>query len=117
MRGGFEDKKGHVGDAGPDLEERRKLLEAVKKSESAVGLLNPNLAGYEAAMNVSPIYAGNYRLRLSIWGFRWADGRPNPCEAPQAAVLRASRERILALSPSLIVPGHGAPFAASAALL
>jgi hypothetical protein len=92
VRGGFEDKKGHVGDAGPDLEERRKLLEAVKKSQSAVGLLNPNLAGYEAAMNVSPIYAGMYRMKLSLWGFHWNAGKPEPCTAPQAAVLRAHEE-------------------------
>lgn len=92
VRGGFEDKKGHVGDAGPDLEERRKLLESVKKSESAVGLLNPNLAGYEAAMNVSPIYAGMYRMKLSLWGFHWNAGKPEPCAAPQAAVLRAHEE-------------------------
>ena len=60
VRGGFEDKTGHVGDAGPDLEERKTQLAALvaAKSESAVGLLNPNLAGYEAAMNVSPIYPG-----------------------------------------------------------
>ena len=94
VRGGFEDKKGHVGHEGPDLAERSQRVKspAVAQSRSAVGLLNPNLAGYEAAMNVAPIYAGNYRLRLSIWGFRWADGRPNPCEAPQAAVLRAHEE-------------------------
>jgi mono/diheme cytochrome c family protein len=94
VRGGFEDKKGHVGFEGPDLKDRGALVKspAVAKSQSAVGLLNPNLAGYEAAMNVAPIFAGNYRLRLSIWGFRWADGRPNPCEAPQAAVLRAHEE-------------------------
>ena len=94
VRGGFEDKKGHVGHEGPDLAERSQQVKspAVAQSRSAVGLLNPNLAGYEAAMNVAPIYAGNYRLRLSIWGFRWADGRPNPCEAPQAAVLRAHEE-------------------------
>jgi len=91
VRGGFEDKKGHVGDAGPDLEERRKLLEAVKKSQSAVGLLNPNLAGYEAAMNVSPIYAGLYRMKLSLWGFQWNAGKPEP-GADQAAVLRAHEE-------------------------
>jgi glyoxylase-like metal-dependent hydrolase (beta-lactamase superfamily II) len=30
--------------------------------------------------------------------------------APDADVLAASRERILALTPALIVPGHGAPF-------
>jgi hypothetical protein len=94
VRGGFEDKKGHVGHEGPDLKERGQLVKspAVAQSQSAVGLLNPNLAGYEAAMNVSPIYAGNYRLRLSTWGFRWANGRPNPCDAPQAAVLRAHEE-------------------------
>jgi mono/diheme cytochrome c family protein len=94
VRGGFEDKRGHVGFEGPDLKERGQLVKspAVAQSQSTVGLLNPNLAGYEAAMNVSPIFAGNYRLRLSIWGFRWANGRPNPCDAPQAAVLRAHEE-------------------------
>ena len=93
VRGGFEDKQGHVGDAGPDMEERKKMLEAVKaaKSESAVGLLNPNLAGYEAAMNVSPIYAGLYRMKLSLWGFHWNAGKPEP-GPDQAAVLRAHEE-------------------------
>jgi hypothetical protein len=43
-------------------------------------------------MNVSPIFAGTYRLRLSTWGFHWSNGRPNPCDAPQAAVLRAHEE-------------------------
>jgi len=94
VRGGFEYKKGYVGDEGPDLAGRGQLVKspAVAQSQSAVGLLNPNLAGYEAAMNVSPIYAGNYRLRLSIWGFRWANGHPNSCDAPQAGVLRAHEE-------------------------
>jgi mono/diheme cytochrome c family protein len=94
VRGGFEDKNGFVGDEGPDVEERRKLLETLKaaKSQSAVGLLNPNLAGYEAALNVSPIYAGMYRMKLSLWGFDWKDGKPQPCPAPQAAVLRAHEE-------------------------
>ena len=94
VRGGHEDKKGHVGHEGPDLPARNALVKspAVAQSQSAVGLLNPNLAGYEAAMNVAPIYAGTYRLRLSVWGFRWANGTPNPCDAPQAAVLRAHEE-------------------------
>ncbi len=92
VRGGFEDKKGHVGDQGPDVEERRKMLEAAKDSQSAVGLLNPNLAGYEAALNVSPIYSGQYRMRISLWGFQWNAGKPEPCAAPQAAVLRAHEE-------------------------
>lgn len=94
VRGGFEDKTGHVGDDGPDLEERRRLLKEGKVSESrsAVGLLNPNLAGMEAAMNVAPIYAGMYRLKISVWGFQWDHGKPFPCAAPQAAVLRAHEE-------------------------
>jgi hypothetical protein len=94
VRGGFEDRKGHVGADGPDLAERRALLQAVKAagSTSAVGLLNPNLAGYEAALNVAPIYPGRYRLRVSLWGFRWAGGRPEPCAAPEAAALRAHAE-------------------------
>ena len=94
VRGGHEDKKGHVGFEGPDLPARSQQVRspAVSQSQSAVGLLNPNLAGYEAAMNVAPIYPGTYRMRLSVWGFRWANGRPNPCDAPQAAVLRAHEE-------------------------
>lgn len=94
VRGGMEDRKGYIGFEGPDLEERRKLLDAVRDSgsTSAVGLLNPNLAGYEAAMNVAPIYAGVYRLRISLWGFQWNQGTPEPCNAPQAAALRAHEE-------------------------
>lgn len=93
VRGGFEEKKGYVGDQGPDLEERRKQLDALQaaKSESAVGLLNPNLAGYEAALNVSPIYAGPYRMKLSLWGFQWNQGKPE-AGPDQAAVLRAHEE-------------------------
>lgn len=48
------------------------------------------------------------------WG---ADGPVEDPFAADAGVLRASRERVLALSPTLIVPGHGAPFAAADALL
>lgn len=33
--------------------------------------------------------------------------------APDSELLRESRERVLAMNPALIVPGHGAPFAAS----
>jgi hypothetical protein len=94
VRGGLEEKTGYVGHEGPDLGERHRLVEAVKasQSENSVGLLNPNLAGYEAALNVSPIYAGLYRMRISLWGFRWNAGKPEPCGAPQAAVLRAHEE-------------------------
>jgi hypothetical protein len=94
-RGGYEEVKGHIAadDADADLPERQALYERneVAKSEGAVGLLNPNLAGYEAAMNVAPIYGGTYTLRLSLWGFDWNAGRVE-AGPDQAAVLRAHAE-------------------------
>ncbi len=42
-----------------------------------------------------------------------ADGPDEDPFAPDRAVLRSSRERILALEPTLIVPGHGAGFVPS----
>lgn len=117
-RGGFENVKGYIAakDAEADLPERRKLYQQnqIAKSHSAVGLLNPNLAGYEAAMNVSPIFAGRYRLRLSTWGFQWNAGRVE-AGPDQAAVLRAHEEgkqqeggRLLSLftAPSLKPAEH-----------
>lgn len=42
----------------------------------------------------------------------WFEGGPEEDPyAPDAQVLMRSRERILALEPVLIVPGHGSPFA------
>jgi hypothetical protein len=75
-------------------EERKKVFDAneVAKSQSAVGLLWPNLAGWEAAMNVAPIYAGRYRMRLSIWGFQLNKGVVEAVATSQAAVLRAHEE-------------------------
>jgi mono/diheme cytochrome c family protein len=117
VRGGFEDRQGHVGDAGPDLAERAKQLAQAnaEKTQSSVGLLNPNLAGYEAALDIAPIYAGLYRMKTSVWGFHWNKGNPEPCEAPQAAVLRAHAEghqqeggRLLATltAPSMVSQEH-----------
>jgi hypothetical protein len=41
---------------------------------------------------VAKIYAGNYRMRISLWGFQWNQGKPVACNAPQAAALRAHAE-------------------------
>ena len=75
-------------------EERKKVFDKneVAKSQSSVGLLWPNLAGWEAAMNVAPIYAGSYRMRLSIWGFQLNKGVVEAVATSQAAVLRAHEE-------------------------
>ena len=95
-RGGFEHIKGyiHSPDADADREERKRLFEqnAVASSQSSVGLLMPNLAGYEAAMNIAPIFAGSYRVRVSVWGFLWNRGQIEPAREAQAAVLRAHEE-------------------------
>lgn len=95
-RGGFERIKGYINapDADSDREERKRLFEAnaVGSSQSSVGLLMPNLAGYEAGLNVAPIYAGSYKLSVSSWGFHWNRGKVEPAHEPQAAVLRAHEE-------------------------
>ncbi len=96
VRGGFEEFKGYISapNSDADLEERKRLIQEnkVAESRSSVGMLVPNLAGWEAAMNVAPIYSGMYRLRLSLWGFQWNQGRAEPIAAAQAAVLRAHEE-------------------------
>jgi glyoxylase-like metal-dependent hydrolase (beta-lactamase superfamily II) len=43
-----------------------------------------------------------------------AEGPADDPFAPDREALRASREKVLALRPALIVPGHGAPFTPSA---
>jgi hypothetical protein len=97
IRGGHEDIKGFIGDkesAEADMAERRRIFadNRIATSTSSVGLLVPNMAGKEAALNVAPIYSGRYRMRLSIWGFHWNKGQVEPVAASQAAVLRAHEE-------------------------
>jgi hypothetical protein len=96
LRAGYEEVKGYIADtnANADMAERDRIFRdhQIAASQSSVGLLNPNLAGYEAAWNVAPIYAGYYRLRLSLWGFQWNQGKVEPIDLPQAAVLRAHEE-------------------------
>ena len=50
----------------------------------------------------SPIRAGRYRLRLSVWGFQWDKGRLLPRAAPEAVSLHAD-ERLIGYfdAPSL----------------
>ncbi len=95
FRGGFEEIKGIVAkpNADEDLKDREKLYAAEKiaESTSSVGLLAANGPGFEAALNVAPIYAGRYRLRLSIWGVQWNQGKVEPIAA-QAAAIRAHEE-------------------------
>jgi hypothetical protein len=96
IRGGFDDVAWHINAPGADadLPERSRLSRKnkVADSMSSVGLLVPNFAGYEAAMNVAPIYPGRYRLRLSLWGFHWNKCAVEPSPGSQAAVLRAHEE-------------------------
>jgi hypothetical protein len=119
IRGGYDEFEWHISapDANADLEERKQIFKDndVAKSQSSVGLLVPNIAGYEAAMNVAPVYPGRYRMRLSLWGFHWNQGTVEPASASQTAVLRAHEEgkqqeggRLLATftAPSLAACEH-----------
>jgi len=46
-------------------------------------------------MNVSPIYAGLYRMKLSLWGFQWNAGKPEPdqIEPPCCEPMRKANSR------------------------
>ena len=96
LRGGYDEKPGYISDKNEsdDLPMRRELMTGRKTqaSRSAVGLLEANIPGQEAAMNVAPIYAGPYHLKMSIWGFHWNQGKVEPSPSPGAAVLRAHAE-------------------------
>ena len=81
---------------GPDTHraERVELFkqQAVAQSESAVGLLMANVGDTFAPLEFSPIHAGRYRIRFSLWGFQWNRGEIAELETPQAAALRAHPE-------------------------
>jgi hypothetical protein len=95
IRGGFEEITGYVGKPGADddLKQRMEFFQThgLAKSESAVGILESNLGGHEAGLSVAPIYPGVYRLRFSLWGFRWNKGTVER-GVPQALALRAHAE-------------------------
>ena len=95
IRGGFEEIKGYINkpNADADMKERAELFETndLKNSTSAVGILESNLGGHEAGLSVAPIYAGVYRLRFSLWGFKWNKGVVEP-GVPQALAFRAHAE-------------------------
>jgi hypothetical protein len=92
VRGGFEDVKGIITapNQDADMAERKRIWDAnkVAESTSAVGLLWPPGPGFEAAWNVAPVFAGHYRLRMSVWGFQWNAGKVETIAA-QAAAIRA----------------------------
>ena len=55
---------------------------------------------------------------LTVLTHLWwhADGPAEDPYAPDPAVLRRSRQHVLGLQPSLIIPGHGAPFTPHASI-
>ena len=95
IRGGFENIKGYVATPGADddLKERGQLFKdnAIAKSQSTVGLIEANLGGHEAGLNVAPIYDGLYKLGFAIWGFQWNKGTVEP-SVSQALAVRAHAE-------------------------
>jgi hypothetical protein len=68
-------------------------LSAYEKSglfpyEGSAGVLRSSDDGFQGRFDrFSPIYPGFYRLRLSVWSFRWEKGKVLPSPAPEAASL------------------------------
>ena len=81
---------------GPDThrEEREKLFDSqqIAESTSSVGLLMANVGDTFAPLEFSPIHAGRYRVRLSVWGFQWDRGRVGALGVSQAAAIRSHPE-------------------------
>ena len=81
---------------GPDTyrEERVELFRSqrIAESTSSVGLLMANVGDTFAPLEFSPIHAGRYRVRFSVWGFQWERGRVAALGRPQAAAIRAHPE-------------------------
>jgi hypothetical protein len=64
----------------------------IHESQSSVGMLMANVGALFGTLEASPIHAGPYRIRVSLWGFQWNAGKVEPVAIPQAAALRAHRE-------------------------
>jgi len=81
---------------GPDThrKEREELFQRqrIAESRSSVGLLMANVGDTFAPLEFSPIHAGRYRVRLSVWGFQWNRGQVGALGVPQAAAVRAHPE-------------------------
>jgi len=61
--------------------------------------------------DISTLIRTEAGLHVCTHAWWFEDGPDEDPYAPDAAVLAAARDRILALDPVLIVPGHGSPFA------
>jgi len=79
-------------------------------SESVRLLLTPG----HSAEDVSTLVDTTDGLVVCTHLWWTAEGPADDPFAPDREVLRASREKVLALRPALIIPGHGAPFVPSA---
>ena len=81
---------------GPDTHraEREELFQRqrIAESRSSVGLLMANVGDTFAPLEFSPIHAGRYRVRLSVWGFQWDRGLVGALGVPQAGAVRAHPE-------------------------
>ena len=75
----------------------------VPASRSAAGFFHPNVVYLQTAYGFSPVYAGRYRLRLSLWSFLWNAGVVEPSPKTEVAMLYLSSGRTLGYfdAPSL----------------
>ena len=57
------------------------------ESKSAMGLFHPNDNYMQTAYVLNPLYAGKYRLRISLWSFMWNAGSVEPSPRTEVAML------------------------------
>lgn len=91
-------------------EDRRWSGESSQLTESVRLLRTPG----HTAEDVSTLVETPHGLVVCTHLWWTADGPADDPFAPDRDLLRASREKVLGLSPALIVPGHGAPFVPAA---
>ena len=63
------------------------------QSQNSVGLLVPSVPGREAAMNVAPIYSGQYRLSLGYLGLSMEPGKNRTYRGPGCRDSRPRRRQ------------------------
>src|SRR5262249_1670914 len=72
----------------PESKEAKRKLQT-HPYQGSIGVLRPEDAEFKPRFPFSVVYAGRYRLRLSVWSFVWDKGAVKPSPRTEAAALIA----------------------------
>jgi hypothetical protein len=76
-----------VGNLPESQKAKRRLL--TQPYQGSVGVLRPESAEFKPRLPFQAVYAGRYRLRMSVWSFVWDKGAVKPSPRTEAAALIA----------------------------